>query len=525
MGWRFNRQTAYVPRRATVAGLFSGLLAFTVALSGWAAGSEIRSLDYRKGGTLTIGGNGAIAKPEMEVMPTGSGKKPALMIMLNFNGSSGDAKSLQETANRIFLEHVREIKRFVVGEEPGAVGQGGFQIVLEVFPDSENVQPALRRLPDGRWQVAMDGAFDVRPVPVANMPFVNSVQVNPAPAQVSEMKLKPQSEPQAAVRKEVEKPAKTIVNALNKEAARGKEDPDVLIAARLEIHNLAQELQQVINERDKLEGEVFRLHQELAAKTPQLESLQGQVSQYDELIREFAPGVNDPRTRDAVVIDNLRKALIRLSVKLKATEKALETQIAKTKSLAGELAEAKNDPGILKDPSLVAMVMVEPDASDPAKPLQTAIKEARKTAVEAKKNFIYNPSQILAAKDGKVKAVLGDATFKEREIALKTAVREHPRNADAWLKLADLYAGRNDLKNAELALTGLLKEIPSRSEAYYYLALVYLGQKRPMEAKAALETYRRLHPEDVEDIKTLDAQITAAMSTASAKQPSKASKP
>jgi cytochrome c-type biogenesis protein CcmH/NrfG len=503
--------------------MLSGLLAGSFSLCALGNAFVVDSLDYQPGGILTLQAKGEMPEPHLESWPSGSGSQQSLMVILSLPGAGADVATLQKVANTLQSAHP-ELQRFLVTREAQSNGKEFLQIVLEqkVAPSEADAQPVLSHLPGVGWQLLLSGMSQpglqravASPVAGSSLPDFIEVPVGAVkPGKHQNSKVEPL--PPALKLSELPKPE----SRFGKKQATTREQA----GQHAEILKLAQELQAVINERDRLESEVGRLNEQLSAQNPKLEELTSKMALYDETIREFMPEFEDPRLQGAAVIQNLRNALIKVSTRLKATEKALEAQVAKNRTLASELAELKKDPSLLKDPALNAMVIHEPEAPSaqpktggpPPEKAQTA-KSAPATHVPTKseiaKSFIYKPASMPNA--GHQRVVLADAAFKERELTLQAVVRENPRNIEAWLKLADLYAGRQELSRAEATLSGLLSANPGYAEGYYYLSMVLLGQNRHLEAQAALETCKRLKRGSNGDIQAVEAAISAALKVGS----------
>jgi hypothetical protein len=503
--------------------MLSGLLAGTFSLAALGNAFGVDSLDYQAGGILTLHSKGEMPEPQLETWPGSSGNQQTVMVILSFPGAIPDVATLQQTANSLQSAYP-ELQRFLVTREAQSNGKEFLQIVLEkkVAPGEADAQPVLSHLSGGGWQLLLSGKSQpalqhagAGRVAESNLPDYIELPVGAVkPGKQQHPEVEPLS---PALRlSELPKPQPKQESRSDKKQAFIREQAE----QQAEILKLAQELQAVIKERDTLESEVTRLNQQLAAQNPKLEELTGKMALYDETIREYVPELEDSRLQGAAVIQNLRNALIKVSTRLKATEKALEAQTEKSRTLASELAALKNDPSIMKDPALNALVIDEAEASS-GKPKENAThrKDSRTvkpapathapTKSEIAKSFIYKPASMPNAEHQG--AVLADAAFKERELTLQATVRENPRNIAAWLKLADLYAGRQELSRAESTLSRLLGENPGYGEGYYYLSLVLLGQNRLLEAQAALETCKRLRHGSNEDIKAVEAAINTAL--------------
>lgn len=97
--------------------------------------------------------------------------------------------------------------------------------------------------------------------------------------------------------------------------------------------------------------------------------------------------------------------------------------------------------------------------------------------------------------------------WRTKERQLLNVVRKHPKNEDAALSLANLYASQRYLTQSEQVITRFLRAKPDSAAGYYALTLIYLGQKRGLEAQASLATYQLLKPGDTHSIRRIQAAI------------------
>jgi len=93
---------------------------------------------------------------------------------------------------------------------------------------------------------------------------------------------------------------------------------------------------------------------------------------------------------------------------------------------------------------------------------------------------------------------------------LEYTIRNQPDDYDAYIKLHGIYIRQRDYERAEAVLQNLLMVNPRYPDAYYALSEVYLLQNNPMHARASLETYKRLRPDDANRITALEKRINAS---------------
>lgn len=475
--------------------LFSGIAAAIVlaqTCAVMAAGtSQLDGFEYRNG-TLVFKGGQSLPKPVMDVMESSAGNTPTALVIMHLPATGGDYEALQEQGNRLMLANP-EIKRFIVSPDGDAM-----QICVEAAHSEGSPNPSLQRVGKDGWQLQF---------PVA----AQSQAAQPNPSRVSSETPEPQASGASAAA-----PAQTSYTVQERRSSKPSlknmlfgnrattSAVEIQTPDEVQSMKLTQELQAVIAERDALEKRLVEMQQVLSSGQGPRE--QSQSGEYDETLRSLGLDSPNPQLRQEAIIRNLRAALLKVSEKLKATETALNAQRVTTHQLANELAGLKHDPAIASDPTLDVPVLLE-DSVNPnetiAKAMQTTTQQIKQQEKQVKKHFVYSPPPKLPDPT--------EVQTRQDEVDLQVAIRENPKNYGAYLKLADLYAGRNQFTQAESVLMKLIAVNPAYSEAYYYLSLVYLAQKRGLEAQAALETYQRLNPKDLEKIQGTSQAIQSAM--------------
>lgn len=438
---------------------------------------SVQTIDYQNG-ALSIRSSAEMEAPQVEAWPGTIGEQATELVILSFPHATADLAALQQIGDQLILKNP-ELKRYLVSPlSSDKKGNNGFQLVVEVAisPNSEVRTPTASLIQPNQWLIALK----------QNAQFSIATTAS--------------NVPDAPTSAKTDKPSSIPTPPASVPATNGT-DPQLL-------HTIQD-----------LQAQITHLSNALQTSTGKQQALQEQLAQYTDFIRPYQPEFNGAK-EDLATIQNLRLALVKVAEKLKATETALAKQTDKTRDLARQLAELKNDPSVATDPSL--FIQIADDVSSPPKPVPP-----RSLADESLKPQPASPTKLsvkserpspAVTESPKTTAPLASTktvassddnrkTVANQEKTLQAVLHANPKQWQAYLDLSALYATNGNSSAAESLLIRLLKANPGYAPGYYHLAQLYVQQKRMLEAQAALDTYQRLQPGDIQGIRTLQSRL------------------
>ncbi|MCE3234716.1 MAG: hypothetical protein K0Q50_896 [Vampirovibrio sp.] len=424
--------------------------------------ADLTQLNYQNG-ALSLTVSGKSGAPSVDVWPGNTDPNPSELVILKLPDAQGDVSTLQQAGNLALQAHP-ELKKFLVGPlNSDASEKRGIKIVLEVQtpPGASTVPPLVSKVGKTDWLVTiLPGLSHDAP------PSASSRESSPSDKQKG-------SEPAPALLPNKADVSRKITDSAgNAGALSAPASPPTCPTA-------------------PGAGEILQLQKALEAGNRQRDALQQRLSQYEELIRQYAPETLKPDERDAATIQNLRSALLKVAGKLKATEEALTAQTAKTRELESRLTQSKP----FSAPAAV-VTSAHPQLAEPGEQ-KTGTQRVYSANSDAERT---DDAKLALASVPGSPAITDN---REKALLLEDIIRENPRKYNIYIELADLYQSRGDITAAENILTLLLRQNPAYSMGYGKLAMLYAGANRIPEAQTALDSYQRLKPDDQQTLEAI----------------------